>query len=486
MKRPSTSRTVVVGVISAVTAALIAAQPAIANGNGNGVDKGNVNGNGKALGHDKQDPGTDPDPGSGGTSTGGDSTGGGSSGGGSGDTGPGPNAAPVNSFAATLAFVGSDGKRVAVGSSAVRAVVTIRNTSTTSNSFGSARVNLPSAFTVCPTSLTCTAAVTDPSGWQISASGSTIQIRGNSTHMVAPAASIVIEVWVSPHGSCNVLTGLSWPVTVWASTSLSGSTFTGGPTTPLGFLRFTGNTLPVATAYNVGMHPAPQVASFDGCGAALTTPPAITLTDDFTPTRVATGFTQSSSGNVSTLDGVTFTGFNFTDSLTANATNFTPSDPSSSFLVAEKVQPCNSASNCAPLTLTSQPKTAAVIAPVFDPDNPGALVSGSALVPDNSLCDVESNIDPRQISSTIVVDTPVSYKLTLTLDKSLVNLISNNGAPFMGVCMAKPGQPGQVLSDCFKGGVTTPPPCVVSRNKHKANEVIVISVPAGDPHFNIH
>jgi hypothetical protein len=476
MKRPTTSRVVSAGVISAVTAALIAAQPAIANGNGNGVDKGNVNGNGKALGHDKGDTGTVPDPGTGGT--GGDSTGGG--------PGPGPNAAPVNSFAATLAFVDTAGKRVAVGSSPVRAVITIANTSTTSNSFGSARVSLPSGFTTCPTSLTCTAPMTGPSVWQVSTTSSTIQIRGSSTSMVAPAASITIKAWVVPHGTCNALTGLSWPVTVWASTSLSGGTFTGGPTTPLGFLQFTGNTLPVATAYNVGMHPAPQVAGFDGCGAALATPPTITLTDQYSPTRVATGYTQSSSGNVATVNGVTFSGFNFTDTLTANATNFTSSDPSSSFLVAEKVQPCNSASNCAPLSLTSQPKTGAVITPVFDPDNPGALVSGSALVPDSSLCDVESGIDPRQISSTIVVDTPVSYTLTLTLDKSLVNLISNNGAPFMGVCMAKPGQPGQVLSDCFKGGVTTPPPCVLSRNKHKANEVIVISVPAGDPHFNIH
>ena len=454
----------ILAVTSVLTAAFVAAQPASANGNGN------------AYGQTKHDPAPPPPPPA---PTATDTILGGSS-----TSGQAPNAPAVNSFTATSAFYNSGGGRVApTGPAAVKAVVTITNTSTTAtnNTIGSVRFTVPTTTFMpcaqCP--------VLNPQGgYQVSFLGGSLSVRGlDSSHTIAPNTSLAISFWMQPVGACDV-TALAWVVRAWTSTGFSGSGFAGGPTTALGSLRFTGNTLPVATAYNAAMSPAPQVASFDACGSAIT-PPTIALTDQNTPNRVASGYTQSSSNGVATLSGVTFNGFDYTDRLTANAVGFTSSDPSSLFLVAEKVQPCNS-SSCQPLNLDSQRNTAALITPVFA-GGPDALVSGSALAQDTSMCgEADSGISASQISSTIAVDTPVSKTVTFTIAKALVNAISNNGAPFMSVCMRAPNQDDVTLPDCTKGGVTHAPPCVVSRNKNHANEVIVVSLPAGDPHFNVY
>lgn len=399
---------------------------------------------------------------------------------------PSSGAAPTGTFTATVAFYDSAGVRATVAANTpVAAVIAITNTSNSpASTIGSANISLPSPFNPCTTttSPTCTAnPSTDTTGFTATYQAHTLQLRSNGTAHLAKGATITVTAWVDPTGTCTLT---PWPVEVRPSTNFSGGTttdFSGGPAPLVPFLKFTQQP-PVATAYNVNMSPAPQVTSYDGCGVAGA-PTTVTLSD--ANGKLSSGSTGSASGNVTTFGSVQFSDFDRTDSLTAGATGYT-FDTSNSFLVAEKVQPCNS-SDCQPLTLDSQPKTGAVINPVVDSNNNNALVSGSALPQDTSMCgEAGAGISANQISSTIAVDTPVTKTVTFTIAKSLVNAISNNGAPFMSVCMRTPGNDDVTLSDCFHGGVTTDPPCVVSRNKNQANEVIVVSLPAGDPHFNVY
>ena len=394
--------------------------------------------------------------------------------------------AAAGSYSATVEFFNQSGDRVAeAAATPVAAVVRITNTSSSPTALvGSANVTLPVGFNVCPaTTAGCAAPSTDTTGFTAVWSSRTLQVRSNSTTSLAKSATLSVTAWVAP----TACTLTAWPTEVRPSHNFSGSSstdYSGGPAGVLGYLAFTTGP-PGLTQYDVNMSPAPVATSYNACGTAVTPPSDVQLSDAL---ATLTGGTLRTSGP-GTGD-TTFSSIQFgsgaidqSDTLVASGTGFT-SATSGAFTVAEKVQSCGSG-NCPPLNLKNNHTSAVITATA---GSSTVLVGGSGLDP-SSLCGAEDGIDPSQFSSTISVDTSVPYMLTLTLDKTLVNLISNNGAPFMGVCLQKPPQPpngGSVLPDCFKGGVTSPPPCVVSRNKNKANEVIVISVPAGDPHFNIH
>jgi hypothetical protein len=373
---------------------------------------------------------------------------------------------------------------------AAKAIVTIKNTST-STSFGSANVTVPSGFTPCTTTSVSPCAsnpATDTAGFGANYVGSTLQVRNQTNPVgagVGPGATITVNAWVKPKAACT-LAAMAWAVAVRSTNNfVNGTLFAGGPTTPVPFLRFTTQPL-VSTQYNSDMAGPPKVTSLDGCGVGAAPVPTITLTD--AAHQLVAGHTTSNLGNVIALNGVQFATFDYPDTLTTSAAGYTP-DTSSPFLVAQKVQPCSSG-NCPPLTLDSQPQTNAIITPTASPGQANALVSGSALDPDNSLCNEGGQgIPPTQISSTIAVDAPVSKTVTFTIAKPLVQAISNNGTPFMNVCMRTVNPDGTftdvTLPNC-PSGVSAPPACVVSRGKNKANEIIVVRLPVGDPHFNVH
>jgi hypothetical protein len=460
--------TVVLGVIGVLSAALVAAYPA-------GADN-----SGSHLGQLKHETVTPPptDPGTTDTASG--------SAGVDGHSKPVP---LVNSFSATLAFTDGTGHRVPVSTNPVVAVVTIKNTSTTTNSFGSAVISVAGGFTVCtgppPTPSPCTSAPDPDSGFVGSYSGSSIQVHG--TTGVAPGSSLVVKAWVRPPTPCLV-TGLNWTVQVRQTSTFSGATFTGGPTTPIGYLTF--KVAPTGpTQFNSNMDPAPVVTTHNACGPATTDlVNLVTLTDlhGFLTTAGAVGGVPS--GGDTTFSAVQFTtaAFDQLDTITAQANGYTDSEPSASFLIAEKVQHC-APGNCPNLTLNSQPQTLAVITPTAGADD--TLVIGSELAPDNTLCGAAaSGISDSEVSSTIsvITDGTVDKDVTITLAKALVNAISNNGAPFMSVCLRVPGRDDRVLSDCLKGGVPSPPPCVLNRGKNKANEVIDVQLTPGDPHLGVY
>ena len=394
--------------------------------------------------------------------------------------------AAAGSYSATVEFFNNSGARAAeAAGTPVAAVVRITNTSNSpASTVGSANVTLPPGFNVCPATTTgCAAPSADTTGFSATWSSRTLQVRTNNVTSLAKSATVSVTAWVTP----TACTLTAWTAEVRPSHNFSGSSstdYTGGPAAVLGYLGFTVGP-PSITQYNQNMSPAPVATSYNACGTAVTPPSGVALTDGLATLTGGTSGTAGPGTGDTTFGAIQFgTGaIDHSDTLVASGTGFT-SATSGAFTVAEKVQQCSSG-NCPPLALKNN-HTSAVIAATAGTGT--VLVGGSGVDP-SSLCGAEDGLDPSQFSSTISVDTSVPYTLTLTLDKTLVNLISNNGAPFMGVCLQKPPQPpngGSVLPDCFKGGVTSPPPCVVSRNKNKANEVIVISVPAGDPHFNIH
>jgi len=399
-----------------------------------------------------------------------------------------PAGAAGPAFSATLALYtdSTDVHRAIVASGTPSwAVIVLTNNSTTP--LRSANVSLPAGFAACPSGpASCTQTPgTDKTGFSAQFSGSTLQVRStNTTPGIGTGQSLSVHAWVTPNSACT-LAGLAWTVNARSTPNFSGGTlFNPATTSPVPFLHFTVQP-PVATAYNADMSPSAQVTSLDGCGASTTTQtPPSSLTDS--AGHLASGYSLDAVTGGTALDQVRFDGalvnpVDYNDTLTASATGFS-SDTSREFLVAEKAVTCNS-KGCPSVSLTNQHTSAVITASGVA----GDVVSGSALDPDNTLCAGEAGVHDSELSSTIAVNatSTVPYTVTLTLDKALVMAITNNGAPFMAVCFSKNGT-GQILSDCYKGGVTTAPPCVVSRNKNKANEVIVISVPPGDPHSNVY
>jgi hypothetical protein len=88
--------------------------------------------------------------------------------------------------------------------------------------------------------------------------------------------------------------------------------------------------------------------------------------------------------------------------------------------------------------------------------------------------------------------------ITLTFDKYLVNQVPNNGTPFYTMCFAAPwgnwltasgstptfntdsNEYVGILPDCTAAELAPQNPCVQSRSKHAANEIVTVSVPYQD------
>lgn len=390
-----------------------------------------------------------------------------------------------------------------------KVVVAITNTARGPQTFGSANITVPSAFMPCTSTSTtpCADPSTDydDSGFHATLSGSIIEVRSASGG-VSPGAAIHVSVWVTAE-SVNCET--AWPVDVRQSNDFSGAgnDFVGAAAVPTGYLEFT-TAPPAATLYNAVMSPSPVVTARDGCGHAVTSAIPVTLTDAYTPSRFSssatTTATTSATNGQASFGNLKFGSFGFYDRLTATATGFT-STTSGLFIVAEELSQCDDSGNCS-LDVGTKSST---LAQVAGTGSPGQYVSGSRLANTSGTntftqCTAQEGGN-LQVSDTIVVDSPISKTVTMTIAKSLVNAVSNNGAPFMDICLSIPlevqtadnafvtkaevagGQPPDpptahegLLPDCTD--VSDVAPCVVSRKKNAANEIIVFTLPEGDPH----
>ena len=337
----------------------------------------------------------------------------------------------------SVSLSGVDGPPYTLDASSTYAVtVNIANTTNGPLAFGSAEVTLPTGITVT--------SGTKPTATATGATAAFTATRLSNTVVLVtssgPSGSGVLKPGVLSIG-LSISTGTSacpptWGIQVKQSNDFSGTGNDFVPTntisTPIGQGTLSWTTQPSTTQWNVAMGSiagsAPVVTATGACGATVAAPP-ISISDDFTPSNVATTG-ASASGSAVTLTNLTFNAYDFTDHLTASAPGFTSatSDP---FDVQEKLGVCTAAS-CPPLHVTGT-QTSVDLSLTYDGSSRIDTASHHGA---DVLCNGQASFYPNSVSETFKVNSNSSKgkTLRLTLSKALVNAISNNGAPFMSVC----------------------------------------------------
>jgi hypothetical protein len=423
-------------------------------------------------------------------------------------TAPASNAAPNKKMFTVGLAVSKDGDTVSAASlladTGYTFVFTVKNTSQSPQTFGSAKILVPSGYDATPV------AATSVKGFTASSPTSNVILVTSPTGSgIAPKGQVAVTVAVTtPTSSCNA----EWTTFVKQSNDFLGTgndfMLSGSQqATTVGTNHLQWTTQPVPTEVNVLMSPAPVVTALDPCGHPVTTPVDVTLTDAFDPTNLSgtalTDVATSATNGQASFANLTFGSFGFYDQLTAAASGFT-SNTSDVFIVAEKLTPCDTTDSCS-LDLGNKSSTLAGVTTGIG--TPGQYVSGSRIAGTSGsspfpACTAQEG-GSVQVSDTIMVDSPRAKTVTLTIAKALVNAVSNNGTPFMDICLDIPSQAQTadnafltkadvansgttatsyqgLLPDCTN--VSNAPPCVISRKKNAANEVITFSLPAGDPH----
>lgn len=414
---------------------------------------------------------------------------------------PGTDAAPIKKAFTVGLVITDNSTNTTVSSAALKPsadytfVFTVTNTSKGPQYYGSSKILVPTGYTASPQS------ATSVTGFTAQAVTGGILVTSSSGSGIAPGAAVAVTATVhTPSSSCNA----EWTTFVKQSNDFLG---TGNdfmvsgpqPTTTVGTPHLTWTSQPGPAEYDVAMSPAPVVTAFDPCGNPVTSPVTVTVTDEAAQlaSTATTSVATSASNGQASFGNLKFATFGFYDRLTATASGFTP-DTSDWFIVAEKVEPCDTTSSC-DLDLGTKSSTFATV--TTGTGAAGQFVSGSRL-PGTSGTNAFTDCTAQeggnvQVSDTMIVDTPRAKEVSVTIAKALVNAVSNNGTPFMDICLDIPEQAqtpdnafvtksGTVayqglLPDCVN--VSNVAPCVVSRNKRAANEIIVFDLPAGDPHF---
>lgn len=392
-------------------------------------------------------------------------------------------------------------------------VFTLTNKSHGPQYFGSAEIVVPSGYDATPQTAT---SVQDFTASPVSGG---VLVTSTTGAGIAPGQDVAVTVDVTtPSSSCDA----EWTTFVKQSNDFLG---TGNdfmisgqqPTTTVGtpYLSWSAQQ-PGPTEFNQDMSPAPIVTAFDPCGHVDTqftdsvtlsdkadngtSPPADTVVDSQTKAAPSV----AAVAGIATFSHLQFTTYGFYDRLTATATGFTAAT-SNWFIVAQQLTTCATADSCG-LNLGDKQTTAATV--TTGAGSPGQYVSGSRLGGTSGTDAFADCTDQEggsvQVSDTMIVDTPRAKEVTLTISKTLVNAVSNNGTPFMDICLDIPTQAqptssmfltkadvadGITVAHSYQGllpdcaDVANTPPCVVSRNKRVANEIIVFDLPAGDPHF---
>jgi hypothetical protein len=353
--------------------------------------------------------------------------------------------------------------------------------------FGSAKVVVPAGFSLGAMSASV-------ANFHAAAVGGNVLLTstGPTGAGIAPGSSVTITVRVTTPaaGSCAA----SWPAFVKQSNDFSGTgndfqPADAAPATTVGGGSLAVTRQPTSTQWNTAMAPGPIFSVVDPCGVAVAS-----FTGDITVTDalglLATGGLATAVAGSATFTNLTFSDYGLTDTLTASAAGFA-SVTTNGFDIVQSLVSCTAGAACNSGTLSDTDGTTLVsIAANSGPsaDQLATTVKGlntAGLFPG---CDA-SGEPPLGAVVTFVVTTR-SKTVTMTLPKSYVNAIPNNGTPFMDICLDVPvGQEfvdkfghtttTGLLPDCAtKNSVT----CISSRGKNAGNEVITFKLPAGDPH----
>ena len=379
---------------------------------------------------------------------------------------------------------------------------TIRNTSTGSQAvpFGSLQLQAPTGITISSAQV-----ASKPSTFNanpLSTTGSTVTLTSTGPTGSGVAAGSYVTISVDGSATAGVCPG-TWGIRVKQSNDFSGSgnDFLAQNTvsTPVaGGTQLVWTTPPSDTEFDLAMNPSPQVTLEDACGNAVPIVGTPSVSDS---AGKMTTPTTSVSGGTATFDNVKFSDYGFSDTLTATANGVSAtSDP---FLVYQWYRDCP-ASGCKTGSLSGplgQTLAGITVDPANSTDKLSVNVKGAAADLNDGRCSAVSDIEPplgELVSFNIANH---SKTVTVTLPKTYVNQIPNNGTPFMDICLdvGSTGLPFYdknhyasdptsskvtfgLLPDCSVTG-SDGGPCITSRKKNAGNEIITLTAPAGDPNL---
>lgn len=397
-------------------------------------------------------------------------------------------AAPGKSFHESLAVTqgGVAVTQPLAPASAYQLRFTLTNDARSPQAFGSGRILVPSGYVV-------TGAATDVSRFSATTSPGSVLVRnsGPTSSGIAPgsALTVIVSVTTPTVGSCRA----GWPTAVKQSNDFSG---TGNdfqpadpaPTTTAGSRRLAFGTQPHLTQWDTAMAPAPTVTALDPCGSADSGyTGSVTLTD---LGQLATGSVATAAAGVATFSALTFNDYGITDTLTASAAGF-DAVTSQAFDVVQSLVPCAAGKTCATGTLSDH--AASMLVSITAATGSSADVLTATVKGDPSVfgtCGQPAGPSSPPLGSVVTFNvTTRSKTVTMTLPKAYVQLIPNNGTPFMDICLDVPAAAAFVdkfghtvttglLPDCTASRTTV---CIASRGKNAGNEVITVLLPPGDP-----
>lgn len=399
-------------------------------------------------------------------------------------------AAPKKVFHESLAIATTGGTAVTGALAAGTAYdfsFTLTNDAHSPQAFGSAKVDVPTGFTLGAMS-------TSVANFHAANAGGDVLVTstGPTGAGIAPGSSVTITVRVTTpvDGSC---------LSTWATFVKQSNDFSGtgndflpadpAPTTTAGSNSLTITRQPTNTQWNVAMDPGPIFAVVDPCGH-----PASSFTGDVTVTDglglLATGGTVAAVAGAATFSNLTFSDYGVTDTLTASVPGFTSvtTDP---FDIVQSLVPCAAGKTCTSGTLGDTGGTTLVsITANAGPsaDHLATTLKGLNTTGRFPACDASG--EPALGSVVTFTVTTRSKTVTMTLPKAYVNQVPNNGTPFMDICLDVPAGSEFVdkfghltttglLPDCSTTVVVS---CISSRRKNAGNEVVTFKLPPGDPH----
>src|SRR3954470_12468482 len=202
----------------------------------------------------------------------------------------------------------------------------LSNSNTSNQAFGSAQLLLPSGFSADTPQVVPGVYTNFHFALNAAHTGFLLTSTGPTGSGVKPGTSISVSLSVTapPTGACNVV----WPTQVKQSNDFSGAGNDFVPlnsvTTSVGSNHLVFTTQPVDTEFDKTMANV-VVTAEDPCGNAVSAfNNTVTLTDAFSPTKVAGGSTANAVAGVATFGSITFVNndWGYVDSFTASATGF--------------------------------------------------------------------------------------------------------------------------------------------------------------------
>ena len=396
-------------------------------------------------------------------------------------------------------------------------------TQASQQTLGSANIQVPAGFTSVSVSPSVTVSPGSATGWSVTLVNGVIELRSDNTTDLNPGQLLDIAVTAD-----TPATGAyTWTTQVKQSNDFSGTgndfTLSGSqPQVLVGFpdhLAFVTQPSTVQASTNSSpsyMAPAPSVQVVQADGQPVTVGTAqVSLAADTaygnpglggnTGVAAVNGLATFANLTASNLGGGYQLGATAIWSYGNYQVSLATTQDSAAFDVVQVLTTC-AVTGCS-VTTSGSHTTVNVSAGKSLATNPGTDQLEIAVGID-SLLNCLPFTPPNGLQVTRVVLDNRDKSITLTFDKYLVNQVPNNGTPLFTICFAAPGTSSSsdpwagwitasgvgptfipdtdnpdtgnwvgILPDCTAANLPQGNPCVQSRSKRAANEIVTVSVP---------